>query len=627
VRMSSVASGDATLDDVGGRPVVVGASGVLGCRARLELGEALFPRAGDVAQVVLRRWQERRGGPVVSEEDVYRDIVRTTELATITVARFLTTGSPATAEQANVLAATGKAPLHDTISLAELTRLYLFWRDATTEIVLEEAARLGTDRDTIEQATFAVRAGLDGSIMRMAKQFDTERLRLQAQVVEEQIRLQHQAVHDALTGLPNRVLFLDRLTHALNLSSRRLSHTAVLFIDLDHFKVVNDVAGHSAGDALLVAVAERLREAVRTSDTVARFGGDEFVVLSEDLVGGILEAEALAQRLAATLAEPLHVADRELFISASIGIALAGATDDADTLLAQADRAMYLAKQRGRGCYEIYRTAIDEGLERRAELLNSLHRACEGGELRVHYQPIKALHSNDITEMEALLRWEHPTLGRIAPSEFIPLAEDTGLIRDIGRWVLTQACSDCADWRRRGASDVGVTINISGRQLEDPHIADVVRDALERAQLAAEAVTLELTESILFSDAPHVLDALTDLHGIGLRLAIDDFGTGYSSLTYLAKFPIDLIKIDRSFVGGLDQTGRNTTIVFATIELAHALGLTVVAEGVETETELAELRNARCDAAQGFLIGRPASIADNTRHLASNSDNTRPSQQ
>jgi diguanylate cyclase (GGDEF)-like protein len=625
--MSSLASDGATPTHASSAAAAVDRSGAPARRARVELGEALLPHAGDVAHKVLRRWQKLKGVRAASEEDVYRDVVRTTELATITVAQFLTTGSLPTEGQAKALAATGKAPLRDTISLSELTRLYLFWRDATIEIVREEAARLGTEPATIDEAVFVVHVGFDGAIMRMAKQFDTERQRLQTQVVEEQTRLTHQAMHDALTGLPNRLLFLDRLTHALDLSSRRLSRTAVLFVDLDRFKVINDVAGHAAGDIALVAVAERLREAVRISDTVARLGGDEFVVLCEDLVGGISEAEELAQRIAATVAEPLHLADREVFVSASIGVALAGTTDDADTLLAHADRAMYLAKQRGRARYEIYRKDIDDGLERRAELLNSLHPALERGELHLHYQPVTALHSNHVTTMEALLRWDHSTLGSIPPTEFIPLAEDTGLIRDIGRWVLIQACSDCADWRRRGASDVGVSINVSGHQLEDTHLADIVRDALEDAHLPAEAVTLELTESVLFSDSPHIRDTLTDLHHIGVRLAIDDFGTGYSSLSYLSKYPIDIVKIDQSFVAGLDQTRRNSTIVFATIELAHALGITVVAEGVETEAELAELRNARCDAAQGFLLGRPASLADNTRHLAPIVDDAHPVQQ
>jgi diguanylate cyclase (GGDEF)-like protein len=583
--------------------------------ARIELGEALFPRTGDVAREVVRRWKDlkaRTAGSEVdseeSDEDVYRDIVRTTELATNTVAQFLTTGSFPTPEQAKALAATGKAPLRNTISLQELTRLYLYWRDATIQIVVEEATRLGTERATLDEALFVVHAGFDGSIMRMAKQFDSERQRLQAQVVDEQTRLTHQALHDALTGLPNRLLFLDRLTHALDLSSRHISQTAVLFVDLDRFKIINDVAGHSAGDEVLIAVADRLRVAVRVSDTVARLGGDEFVVLCEDLTGGLGEAEAVARRIAAAVAEPVQLAGREVFVSASIGVALAGVADGADALLAQADRAMYLAKQRGRARYEIYRADIDQGFERRAELLNSLHPACERGELHLHYQPVTVLNTNHVTTMEALLRWEHATLGNIPPIEFIPLAEDTGLIREIGRWVLTQACADCAEWRRRDAGDVGVSVNISGHQLEDAHLVDIVRDALGQAQLPADAVTLELTESVLFSDAPQVRDTLTDLHTLGIRLAIDDFGTGYSSLSYLSKYPIDIVKIDRSFVAGLDQTKRNSTIVHATIELAHALGLTVVAEGVETEAELAALRNAHCDAAQGFLLGRPASL-------------------
>jgi diguanylate cyclase (GGDEF)-like protein len=380
-----------------------------------------------------------------------------------------------------------------------------------------------------------------------------------------------------------------------------------LFVDLDRFKQINDVAGHAAGDEVLREVAHRLIAAVRTSDTVARLGGDEFVVLCED-VGGEDEAERIAARIAAMLEEPVAVFDREFFVTASIGIAVARPSVTADALIGQADRAMYHAKQRGRACHEFYRLHIDQGLERRADLLQALHRACERDELELHYQPLRLLEGDCVSDMEALLRWNHPTLGQIPPAEFIPLAEETGLIHDVGHWVLARACADCAMWRRQGAPEVGVTINLSGRQLEDAHLADVVRDTIRDAGLTPDAVTLELTESVLFSDEPLVEETLSALHEIGVRLAIDDFGTGYSSLSYLSKFPIDVVKIDRSFIAGLGGAGRNTTIVFATVELAHALGLAVVGEGVETETELAHLRDAKCDAVQGFLFGRPAPL-------------------
>jgi diguanylate cyclase (GGDEF)-like protein len=567
------------------------------------LGDALFARAGDVSHAVLHQWKRQRAGAAASDE-VYRDIVRTTELATITVAQFLTTGSLPSREQSKALAAVGKAPLRDTISLKELTRLYLFWRDATIEAVKEVARDLDAGRDVVDYAVGVVQAGFDGSIVRMTREFDEERARLQARVREDQERLRYQALHDALTGLANRLLFRDRVDHALELAARRLTRCGVIFVDLDRFKQINDVAGHAIGDEVLVEVAHRLCAAVRTSDSVARLGGDEFVVLCED-IGGEEEAGRIAARIAELLADPVLAGDREFFTSASIGIALASPSVTADALISQADRAMYLAKQRGRARFEFYRLDIDKGLERRSDLLHALHRACERSEFELHYQPLTALHADRVTDMEALLRWNHPELGVIPPMEFIPLAEETGLITEIGRWVLRRACADCAQWRRNGMPDVGVTINLSGRQLEDACLVRAVRDAIDDARLAADVVTLELTESVLFSDAPAVHDALEELHSIGVHLAIDDFGTGYSSLSYLSKFPIDVVKIDRSFVSGLTDTGRNKTIVFATVELAHSLGLTVVAEGVETEHELAQLRDARCDVAQGFLLGRP----------------------
>jgi diguanylate cyclase (GGDEF)-like protein len=571
------------------------------------VGEALHARARDVAGTVLARWRRQQAAPV--DPAIARDIVRTNEVATIAVSRFLTTGSLPTHEQAKTLSAPGKAPLRNTISLEELTRLYFLWRDVTIEVVREIAADLGVDGPTVEQALDVVRIGSDGSITRMARKFDAERTRMQAQIRQEQERLQHQALHDALTGLPNRLLFVDRLAHALDISARRLSRVGVLFVDLDRFKLVNDGAGHTTGDVLLQRVAARIREAVRTSDTVARFGGDEFLVLCEDLAPDTAEVEAIARRIAESLLEPFSLPDRDLFITASIGIAIAQMNDDAEAVLTHADRAMYLAKQRGRAQYAIYDPQMDHGIERRADLVNALHRALERAELTLHYQPVADLDGDVVRDREALLRWNHPMLGSVPPGEFIPLAEESGLIREIGSWVIMQACRDCARWQRGDSPGVGVSINISGRQLEDGMVVDVVRRAIAETGIDPSSVTLELTESILFGEDPVVSETLDDLRALGVRLAIDDFGTGYSSLSYLSKFPIDLVKIDRSFVAGIGRgSRRNTTIVFATIDLAHALGLSVMAEGVEHPSELAELRKAGCDAAQGFLLGRPSAL-------------------
>jgi diguanylate cyclase (GGDEF)-like protein len=573
----------------------------------VSLGKALHARARDVADTVLLRWRQAQPEPI--DPMVARDILRTNEVATIAVAQYLTTGTFPTRKQAKTLSAPGKAPLRETISLEELTGLYFLWRDVTLDVVQMEGDALSIDAATIDEALTVVRVGSDGSVTRMARQFDIERKRMQAEIRVERERLEHQALHDALTGLPNRVLFIDRLTHALDIGARRLARVAVIYVDLDRFKVVNDGAGHQAGDLLLQKVAERVREAVRTSDTVARLGGDEFVVLCEDLIADTSEAEAIARRIEEALLDSFSLPGRDLHVTASIGIALADLHDDAEAVLAHADRAMYVAKQRGRAQIAIYDRSLDEGIERRADLVNALHRASERGELALHYQAVTELNGDQMTAREALLRWSHPTLGDVAPGEFVPIAEEIGLIRDIGAWVIMRACRDCAAWQREDATGVGVSINLSGRQLEDPSIVHVVARALEESELHPSHVTLELTESILFADDPIVNARLHELRALGVRLAIDDFGTGYSSLSYLSKFPIDTVKIDQSFVSGIGRgQRRNATIVYATIELAHALGLSVVAEGVEHADDLSELRKAGCDAAQGFLLGRPAAL-------------------
>jgi len=373
---------------------------------------------------------------------------------------------------------------------------------------------------------------------------------------------------------------------------------------MDHFKSVNDAVGHSSGDGLLMQVARRLQKLVRPTDTAARFGSDEFVLLCEDLTAPQTEAAAVAGRVIEALSEPFAVAARELFASASIGIAIGRPGDDAEVVMSQADAAMHLAKRRGRARHVLYEPAIDEASSRRAELANALHRTLKHGELQIHYQPVTDLRSQRVVTMEALLRWCHPDLGPVAPVEFIPIAEDTGLIVDIGRWVLETACSDCRAWRDAG-HDVGVSINVSGRQLADADLVDDVREALERAGLPPAAVTLELTESILVTSDEGSRVALTALKALGVRLAIDDFGTGYSSLSYLAELPVDDLKIDRSFVSRLGHDTQSLSMIGAVVELAHSLGLIVTAEGVETELELAELRRTGCDLVQGYLLGKP----------------------
>jgi diguanylate cyclase (GGDEF)-like protein len=569
---------------------------------------ALRARSDEVGEMVLASWQGRRRairGPLT--DALRKDVLRFCGSGTAQMTRHLTTGVIATPEKVSNQLAQGRAAANQAVSLTDLTQMQLLWRNAVIRVLTEEAERLGSDPAALALAVGAATAGADAALVNVAKVFDNHRSELQSRLEEEQSRLTHQALHDALTGLPNRVLLLDRLGLSIESATRRSIHSAVFFIDIDRFKSVNDIAGHGAGDQLLIGVARRLREMLRPSDTVARLGGDEFVVLCENLFDVQREAVVIADRICATVAQPFSAAGNELFTSASVGIAFVRAGDDPHVLVARADSAMYMAKQRGRSRWEIYHPDFDQRTTRRAELINGLHRAVERDELVLHYQPVKDLATGSVVAMEALVRWQHPTLGIVAPIEFIPLAEETGLICEIGRWVLTEACTQCVAWRADGYDSVSVAVNVSGRQLEDTQFPAEVERVLDMTGLPASALSMEVTESVIVTEGSVGHEVLEDLQHIGVRLAIDDFGIGYSSLSYLANLPIHSLKVDRTFIAGLG-TAHDASIVTAMVDLAHKLGLEVVAEGVETELELEQLRQANCDEAQGFLLGRPAPL-------------------
>lgn len=424
---------------------------------------------------------------------------------------------------------------------------------------------------------------------------------------EFEATLEHQATHDPLTGLPNRALLMDRLEVSLARAQRFGTAVAVLFLDLDHFKVVNDSLGHTRGDELLIAAADRLKEALRHGgDTVARFGGDEFVILSEDLTG-VADAERIAQRVGQLLAEPFHLGDDEVFVTASTGIAFTLAPADASDLLRDADAAMYQAKEHGRNRYEVFDRRMRAEAVDRLSIENSLRRAVERRELRIHYQPKIDLRTGAIIGAEALLRWEHPDRGLLLPGEFIRVAEESGLIVPIGRWVIDQAIRQTQRWQAEvpRLAPLYICVNLSRRQLGDPHLVEDVAAMLDDTGIDPGLVDLEITESVLMDDVDLAHRALTDLHELGVKLVVDDFGTGYSSLSYLQRFPVDLLKIDRSFVAGLGVNKGDTAIVTAVLSLAHALGMAAIAEGVETAEQLAELRRLGCDMAQGFYLARP----------------------
>jgi diguanylate cyclase (GGDEF)-like protein/PAS domain S-box-containing protein len=441
----------------------------------------------------------------------------------------------------------------------------------------------------------------------------TERQRLE-------IALEHRAFHDPLTELPNRALFRDRVQHALDATDRRSDGEVwVMSLDLDGFKTVNDTLGHAAGDELLEGAARRLQRCVRSGDTIARMGGDEFAVLLPNAGSG--EAAALASRLLDEVRDPFTVQGQEIFLTMSVGIAKAQPVDDElpsrTQLLGDADLAMYRAKETGRDRYAVFEPQMRSRTQR-LTLQTDLQHALARDQLRVYYQPTVRLDTLEIVGFEALLRWAHPERGLIPPSEFIPLAEDTGLIVPIGRWILHEACRQLGYWRRtiEGYQHLGIAVNVSGRQLQDAPFVIDVREAVELAGLDPDAVTLEITESLLLDDADAIANQMHELKAFGVRLAIDDFGTGYSSLSYLSRFPLDVLKIDKSFLVGTTDSVDRQAMLRSIVDMGRSLHLSTLGEGIETAAELKRVCASGCDLGQGFLFDRPLTADEATNRLA-----------
>jgi diguanylate cyclase (GGDEF)-like protein/PAS domain S-box-containing protein len=429
--------------------------------------------------------------------------------------------------------------------------------------------------------------------------------------LEEQLR--HQALHDSLTGLPNRALFLDRLGHGLTRTRRGQAPLAVVFLDLDDFKAVNDSLGHAAGDELLIAVSVRIRAAVREADTAARMGGDEFAILLED-AATVEGARETAERVLEAIRAPFRLLDRDVAVHASAGIAMyASPEQSADELLRNADISMYSAKTQGKDRLVVYEPSVHDAAIGLLQLKTDLQFALARGEFALVYQPVVDLETSEICGVEALLRWHHPRRGLIGPTEFVPIAEDTGLIVPIGRWVLEQACLQARAWRDAcGGRGLEMSVNLSGRQVDDPGLVGDVRRALDEAGLDPKLLTLEITESVLMRDAEPTIDALRRLREIGVRLAIDDFGTGYSSLSYLRRLPVDVLKIDRSFVAVVDAGPDEAALVRSIVSLGRSLRLETIAEGIEQPGQLAELRSFGTRRGQGFLFAKPLEADDVT---------------
>jgi diguanylate cyclase (GGDEF)-like protein len=423
-------------------------------------------------------------------------------------------------------------------------------------------------------------------------------------------QLRHLSTHDPLTGLPNRVLLDDRLQQAIAHADRDMRAFAVLVCDLDRFKLINDSLGHRAGDELLQEVARRLTAVVRTADTVARFGGDEFVLIGTS-IGDADDAAELATRVMDALQAPVRIAAIDIHTSPSIGIAMYpddGASSQA--LLAHADAAMHSAKQHGRGNFRRYAPGMHAGAEDRVQLESELHNAVTLNQFELYYQPKVDTRTGEVRSAEALIRWVHPTRGVISPGEFIPLAEECGLISAIGAWVIREACRQARAWQNDGVPSLRVSVNLSASQFRDSGLVDSIRAALDDAGLQARYLEVELTESAVMSDPEQSIAILEQLSAMGVLVSVDDFGTGYSSMSYLRRFPIDKLKIDRVFIAEIVSRPEDASIVRAIVSLAHSLHLKVVAEGVETPAQLDFLKSADCDEYQGYHFSRPLPAAD-----------------
>lgn len=456
-----------------------------------------------------------------------------------------------------------------------------------------------------------VRDELEDRVERRTNELQRINLQLQTEIevrkrAEEQ--LAHDALHDALTQLPNRVLLMERLRHALDLAKRNEKYRFfVLFLDFDQFKIVNDSLGHTVGDQLLIEISRRLRTCLRPGDTVARLGGDEFVVILEDLEG-IHDATSTTNYIQQELKRAFVLERHEIIVSASIGVVNHVRTyDEPEEILRDADIAMYRAKALGKDRCEIFTLNMREQVITRLELENDLRNALEQSQLQLYYQPIIDLQSNEVTGFEALLRWHHPQRGLVSPAEFVPIAEETGLILPIGLWVLTEACRQIQVWQERFPKKPPLTIsvNISAKQFSAPGFIEQIEAILRQAVLDTNTLKLEITEGVYLNRSEEVDAIFKKLHSLGIQFHIDDFGTGYSSLSYLQYFPIQTVKIDQAFVNRIDDRDNNRDIVRTITAMAHDLGMETVAEGIETIEQLNYLKKLGCNYGQGFLLGRP----------------------
>jgi len=587
------------------------------------IGEALKARAGDV----LSETVAQTAGPGHDVDAVVQDsFERICTSSTMAVARWIAGESLEVAIEAGreTWEIFGELAVHRAASLNEVTWRCFCWRNVMAEVLHEIATQLDASPEALSQALSILQLSLEFSLLRMCECFEAERQRTDEELARREEELSFLATHDALTGLPNRTLILDRVEQMLARSARSQTPVAALFIDLDNFKSINDTLGHGVGDELLRAVAARLDGAIRGADTLGRLGGDEFVVISEELS---LSAgpELIAERLLDALKQPFKLgADKEtrVTVAASIGIA-AGDNTVAEELLRNADIAMYRAKWDGKNRHVVFETGMQDTIQNRMELEMDLREALENDEFFLAYQPTIDLSDMSPTGVEALIRWEHPVRGVVQPDDFIPLLEETGLITEVGKWVLEEACRQGAAWRAAGYP-IGMAVNVSGRQLDTDQLVADIEGALSQSDFDPGALTIEITETTLMRNVEETARRLTAIKALGVRIAIDDFGTGYSSLAHLQRFPVDALKIDRSFISGLEHNEEGETLVHTLVQLGKSLSIETFAEGIEQQQELSLLRDQDCDSGQGFLFARPLDVAATEAFLQDWAENVTP---
>jgi diguanylate cyclase (GGDEF)-like protein len=572
------------------------------------LGEALKARAGDVLQLTVAR--TARSGQVI-DALVQDSFERISTSSTIAVARWTAGEGMEVAREAGreTWEIFGELAAQRAASLNEVTRRCLCWRDSMAEVLHESATELEASTEALSEALNILQLSLEFSLVRMCECFETERQRTDEELKRREEELSFMATHDGLTGLPNRTLILDRVGQMLVRSHRTQTPVAALFIDLDNFKSINDTLGHSAGDELLEAVAARLDGVVRGADALGRLGGDEFVVISEE-PSTTAGPELIAERVLDALKHPFKLGaenESRVTVTASIGIAM-GERISPEELLRNADIAMYRAKWDGKARFVVFENGMQDTIQSRMELEMDLREALAKEQFFLAYQPTIDLSDMRPTGVEALIRWRHPVRGVVQPDDFVPLLEETGLITEIGRWVLQEACRQGAAWREAGYP-IDMAVNVSARQLDSDQVIADIEGALACSGLDPGALTVEITETTLMRNVEETARRLSTIKGLGVRIAIDDFGTGYSSLAHLQKFPVDALKIDRSFISGLQNNQEGETLIHTLVQLGKALSIETFAEGIEQQRELSLLRDEDCDSGQGFLFARPLDVA------------------